>query len=618
MSISNEAPAESTSTALAPNPPAATAQAPSRTPYFLLLAALILILGGGIIANVTQTAGGQIAVRHVSFTGTNGTQMTGLLYVPNTATSKTPACGVLTIHGYINSHDTMDGFSIEMARRGCVVLAADQTGHGGSDAPAFANGYGGPDALAYLNSLDIVQKGDIGLIGHSMGGWASVIAAYAHPDAYRSLILLSSSTSTPGLEPIPGTPKFPKNVAVIEAKYSEFSQLMWVEPTGSQFPNSPRMQALFGTGSTITVGQMYGSTSDGSARELYLVPTTHPGITFSNEAVGDAISWEAQTLTGVGTLPTSDQIWIWDEIGTFLALIGLILMIFPLGALLLRTPFFAELAQRMPESKATKGISWAISTLVLVALAVFTFFPFQLWANNNIKASMLFPQTITSGVMAWAVGGGAIGLVLFLAWHFGLNRRQQNAQMLHYGITGAQNNVEWRKIGKAALLAVGVIAAFYVALGFLDWAFKTDARIWVFNAKTLTPYHFPIFLAYVIPFTLYFLMLGVTLHGQLRSAKLPMGWEIAKNIGIMAGAFVVFLLVEYIPLLAGGTLFTADQPLLAIVAFQFVPFYIIIAAISTYFYHKTGRIYVGAFINGILVTAMIVASTATQFAVMAR
>ncbi len=618
MSISNEAPAESTSTALAPNPPAATAQAPSRTPYFLLLAALILILGGGIIANVTQTAGGQIAVRHVSFTGTNGTQMTGLLYVPNTATSKTPACGVLTIHGYINSHDTMDGFSIEMARRGCVVLAADQTGHGGSDAPAFANGYGGPDALAYLNSLDIVQKGDIGLIGHSMGGWASVIAAYAHPDAYRSLILLSSSTSTPGLEPIPGTPQFPKNVAVIEAKYSEFSQLMWVEPTGSQFPNSPRMQALFGTGSTITVGQMYGSTSDGSARELFLVPTTHPGITFSNEAVGDAISWEAQTLTGVGTLPTSDQIWIWDEIGTFLALIGLILMIFPLGALLLRTPFFAELAQRMPESKATKGISWAISTLVLVALAIFTFFPFQLWANNNIKASMLFPQTITSGVMAWAVGGGAIGLVLFLAWHFGLNRRQQNAQMLHYGITGAQNNVEWRKIGKAALLAVGVIAAFYVALGFLDWAFKTDARIWIFNAKTLTPYHFPIFLAYVIPFTLYFMMLGVTLHGQLRSAKLPMGWEIAKNIGILAGAFVVFLLVEYIPLLAGGTLFTADQPLLAIVAFQFVPFYIIIAAISTYFYHKTGRIYVGAFINGILVTAMIVASTATQFAVMAR
>jgi hypothetical protein len=70
---------------------------------------------------------------------------------------------------------------------------------------------------------------------------------------------------------------------------------------------------------------------------------------------------------------------------------------------------------------------------------------------------------------------------------------------------------------------------------------------------------------------------------------------------------------EYIPLLAGHTLLTADQPLLTIVAYQFVPVYIIIAAISTYFYQKTGRIYAGAFINGILITAIIVASTATQF-----
>jgi len=73
-----------------------------------------------------------------------------------------------------------------------------------------------------------------------------------------------------------------------------------------------------------------------------------------------------------------------------------------------------------------------------------------------------------------------------------------------------------------------------------------------------------------------------------------------------------------IPLLSGGTLGTADQPLLTIVAYQFVPVYIIIAAISTYFFRKTGRIYAGAFINGIFITALIVASTATQFAVMGR
>jgi pimeloyl-ACP methyl ester carboxylesterase len=191
---------------------------PSRTLSIFLVVAILLILGGGIIANVAQTAGGQVAVREVQFAGTNGVLMSGLLYIPNTATSKTPACGVVAIHGYINSRDTMDGFAIEMAGRGCVVLAVDQAGHGFSDAPAFANGYGGPDALAYLDSLDIVQKNDIGLIGHSMGGWASVEAAGAHSGDYRSLVLVSSSTSTPPYEPIPGSPTFPRNVQVVEAR----------------------------------------------------------------------------------------------------------------------------------------------------------------------------------------------------------------------------------------------------------------------------------------------------------------------------------------------------------------------------------------------------------------
>jgi pimeloyl-ACP methyl ester carboxylesterase len=611
MSTSKEALGES---AVPSQESSQSAPAQRRTPYLVFLIALVLILGGGILANSVQTAGGQIAVRQVNFVGTDGIMMNGLLYVPNTATSKTPACGVVAIHGYINSRDTMDGFSIEMARRGCVVLAVDQTGHGFSDAPAFANGYGGPDALAYLSSLDIVRKGDIGLIGHSMGGWASIIAAAAHPAAYRSLVLVSSSTSTPGLEPIPGTPKFPKNVAVVEAQYSEFSQLMWLEPTGSQFPASPRMQALFGLTGPIQVNHVYGSIADGTARVLNLVPTTHPGMTFDNEAIGDAVSWMQQTLTGVSSLPASEQIWLWDEIGTLLALIGVVLLLFPVGALLLRLPFFSELASEVPVSKATQGAGWIIGALILILIAILTFYPFELF-GESWKVSAVFPQNITNGIMTWAIGGALIGLVLFTLWHLGLNRRQ-GAQLSNYGITGENNRLEWRKIGKALLYAIVVIAAAYIALAFLNWAFNTDVRIWVFNIKPLNAAHFSIWLAYVIPFILYFLMLGVILHGQLRIARLTLGWQMLINVVVMVIGYVVLLLVEYIPLLAGHTLTTADQPLLTIIAYQFVPMYILIATISTYFFYKTGRIYAGAFINGMLVTAIIVASTATQYGVL--
>src|SRR5258708_39820441 len=164
MSTSKEAQVESKSAFQEPGRPASARQ---RTPYILLLVGFVRILGGGLIANITQTVGGQVAVRQVNFAGTNGVLMSGLLYIPNLATSATPACGVVTIHGYINSYDTMDGYSIEMARRGCVVLAVNQTGHSASHPPAFFNGHRGPGAPAYLNSLPTVPAEGIVPIRHS-------------------------------------------------------------------------------------------------------------------------------------------------------------------------------------------------------------------------------------------------------------------------------------------------------------------------------------------------------------------------------------------------------------------------------------------------------------------
>jgi hypothetical protein len=127
----------------------------------LLWISLALVLVGSLIAWNTQTAGGTVRVIDVRWVGSNGTPMSGLLYVPQTATAETPAPGIVAIHGYINSRETQSGYAIEFARRGWVVLAADQTGHGFSGGAAFANGFGGPDALRYLRSLDIVDPDNI-------------------------------------------------------------------------------------------------------------------------------------------------------------------------------------------------------------------------------------------------------------------------------------------------------------------------------------------------------------------------------------------------------------------------------------------------------------------------
>lgn len=209
---------------------------------------VILILAGGLLAHFTQTAGG-IRIQDIRFKGAKGNTMSALLYTPVNATAQTPAPGILAVHGYVNSRETQDGFAIEFARRGYVVLAIDQTGHGYSDGPAFSNGFGGPDGLTYLRSLDIVDKSNIGLEGHSMGGWTILAAATAMPDAYKAMVLEGSSTGKPFAAD--GTPTWPRNLALVFSQYEEFSTLMWGVPKAKDVVTSPKLWALFGATAAV-------------------------------------------------------------------------------------------------------------------------------------------------------------------------------------------------------------------------------------------------------------------------------------------------------------------------------------------------------------------------------
>src|ERR1700736_1728328 len=240
--------------------------------WSLAILGVILILAGGLLAHLTQTSGG-IRIQDVRFKGAKGNPMSALLYIPPNATAKTPAPGILAVHGYINSRETQDGFAIEFARRGYVVLALDQTGHGYSDPPSFANGFGGPDGLAHLRSLDIVDKDNIGLEGHSMGGWTVLAAAIAAPNDYKAMVIAGSSVGKPFAAE--GNPTWPRNLALIEGRYDEFSKLMWDVDRAADVGLSPKLQALFGADKPVEAGKLYGAIDAGNARFLYQPAITH-------------------------------------------------------------------------------------------------------------------------------------------------------------------------------------------------------------------------------------------------------------------------------------------------------------------------------------------------------
>lgn len=581
----------------------------SRRTLFLL--GLLLVFLGGLVAWNVQTSGGQIDIKDVRFMGSNGLQMSGLLYIPPGVNAENPAPGILAIHGYINSRETQAGFAIEFARRGYVVLALDQTGHGYSDPPAFAGGFGGIDGLRYLRSLDIVDKDNIAMEGHSMGGWASLIAAGVFPDDYKSIMVQGSSTGTFGAPA--GTAEWPRNFGLVFSVWDEFSLLMWGSETGAGIVETDKLKEAFGTDETVEVGRLYGSIEDGTARKLYQPVTTHPGDHLNSVAIGDAIEWMQLTLDGGSDLSRDDQVWQWNEIGRLVALVGMVLAMLGFGGLLLRTPYFEGLAQPMPEARAISGNLRYIAYLLVIFIPIISYFWLQQQGAVLVPAATaLFPQNITTGIMVWAVGNGLITLVLFLVWHFTTNKAT-NPTLKHYGL-----DLNPTIIGKSILLALSVVLFGYVLLMLSDLIFKTDFRFWVVAVKLMGSLHFRIFLGYLPFFVFFFLILGVALHGQLRlvgpnGENVGIGRAMLANTGLLVLGFIALLLFQYIPLLAGGTL-PLGEPLLTIVAFQFVPLLTIAAVVMTYFFYKTGTIYTGALISAMFITWVIVAAQATHFA----
>jgi pimeloyl-ACP methyl ester carboxylesterase len=590
----------------------------NRTLNLLLIAALILIVGGSLLAWAVQTGGGTIAIHDVRFVGSNGIPMSALLYVPPNASVQTPAPGVVAIHGYINSRETQSGYAIEFARRGYVVLALDQTGHGYSGPPAFANGFGGPDGLRFLRTLDIVDPENIGLEGHSMGGWASLIAAGVFPDDYASIMIQGSSTGTFGAPE--GTPEWPRNLGIVFSKYDEFSALMWGSPVPANIVRTEKLQTLFGTDETVEVGRLYGDIEQGTARMLYMPPINHPADHLSTVAIGHAIDWFQQTLEGGSNLPPSDQVWIWKEFGTLLGLIGFGMLLFPVGAMLLQLPYFRPLREPVPAGRPATGWPWWLAAILTVAIPIITFFPFNHLVDAPWTPNPLFPQNLTTGIMFWAVLNGLIFLALFLLWHF-LSNRRAGATAANYGLTwdepGGRGLVWWR-IGRSFLLALAIAAIGYLVLLLMATIFRVDFRFWVVALKPMSMLHFRIFLGYLIPFTFFFLVLGTALNGQMRLLEpggqpVPMWKALLVNVALLVVGFIILLLVQYVPLFAGGTLANPSEPLLTIVAYQFIPLLALVALVSTFFFRLTGRVYVGAFLNALVVTWYIVAGQATHY-----
>jgi pimeloyl-ACP methyl ester carboxylesterase len=556
--------------------------------FFIL--GLVLILGGSYLAHAIQTSGG-VVLKDVRFAGDEGRIQSGLLYVPASATAAKPAPAILASHGYINTREMQSPFAIELARRGFVVLAMDMAGHGYSEgAVGQVKDMGGPAALRYLQSLPFVNKTNIGLEGHSMGGVPVASAAIAQPDGYKAMVLEGSTPSFLGAPP----PAKLNNLAVVFGQYDEFAPLMWGVPKGALVANSPKLAKTFGVEGPVVIGKIYGAIPDGSARVLENPPVTHPWEHFSRAGVGGAVDWFQKTLVGeANPLPPADQIWLWKDIGTGIGFVGLICLLIGTFEGLLRLPVFASLNHPAEPVADRRGGKWWLAAVLTTAIPALTFYPFMKWGALFFPMQ-IFPQYIQNQLLVWALLNALITVVLGF--------------VLRGGKPTFSN--DW---AKSAGIAVATIAVGYLALAAVDAIFKVDFRFWVLGLKPLDGRHAVMAVPYLILWSVYFLVAFRALTANLGVKGEGFLWQVGSWKLAMALGFAVLLAVEYASLFNTGLLFTAKEPLNTIVAIQFVPLLAVFGAIAAITYRRTNSYVPGALICALLLSWYVTGGTATHW-----
>lgn len=545
----------------------------------ITIAALILVVSGLLLAGRIQ-AGSGVKVEEVFFTGKSGAQMRALLFRPITASAERPHPGILAVHGYFNNAEIQANFATEFARRGYVVLAPDQRGHGSSAGPAFADGFGGPDALAYLRSLPFVDPDNIGLEGHSMGGWTVLAAAKAHPNGYRSIVLEGSSVGAPFAAE--GSVTFPRNLLVVFGKRDEFGGFMWGPQSPVDTGATPKAKALFGSDRPIEPGRLYGNFAQGTARMLLTPFVTHPWLHQSRAGITPALQWFDRTLDGGNGLSAEDQIWPWREAGNALALVAVPGLMLGLFALAFRAAGGASERYAVAGAVTPRPESEFRQLVALSVIPFLLYLPVCLIVEKLLPASAIFRQAFSSQLALWA----AISAVL--AW-LAVRRAGVAAAPLNHVLPGLI----------ASLVALG---ATMVVLIIGQNLAHVNPSWWFFTLRPLTldrAYDFVVYLPAFMAFTILALRAIDSFRPLERGSTL--GACLIAALTLVGGG-LLFLALQYGVLAVRGSLLLPQEGLRTIIVIGFIPLFVAIGVFGTFSKRWTGSVLPGAMLSGLFAT----------------
>ena len=592
---------------------------------------LAVVLISSALSSQIQSAWGKVHVTSIRLPTQNGQWVAADLFRPLTATGKNPAPAVVVVPGFQRSKETQANISLELARRGIVVIAIDPYAQGFSSASlstrsATEEGYGMFAVVDYLtdtDNLNYIDKSRIGVTGHSAGGNAAIQAAShfgleglqkSRPSkvqaAYISGYILSLKKKV--LQDVQS------NLGISYGLYDEGA--FRNENKNADLRRAPEAIRFVQSGqrdgdtpvTEVELDHEYGEASLRNLRVVHNEPVLHPFQPYSTIATTHQLEFFNKVFGLQDALSGKDQIWFWKELTSLCAFIASMVALVPLTRILLtEIPFFHPLLHTVPEAQPrprgkARWIFWVLF-LTGALFACFSYIPLtELSQKLFVEATgrqqtWFFPQRMNNGVMLWALANGFVGFSLFF---LGLKLQGKPIGREALGL-----DIQRGEIFRALLLALVVFFSFFGLLFVIYTLFHVDYRFLFLGVRLFQPPLLLLMLVYAPFFFVFFVSNSVRANLSLRFSNTPQ-WRslLLAGIGNSLGLLLI-LLVQYATFAMTGTVRWTEGWLYVNLLFAIVPTMFILPYFHRYFYLMTGRTLVGPLITCLIFIMILLSNT---------
>ena len=596
----------------------------------------LIIIGSSFFASQIQSSWGNVNVQTIKIPTQNGQWVVADLFKPYSATSDNPAPAVIVIPGFQRSKETLSNISIELSRRGIVVISIDPYAQGGSSSSmskkaATTEGYGMFAIVDYIyntSNLNYIDKKKIAATGHSAGGLAAIRGAqyFGQIAGETSQVSKLQSVFVSGMVRMGFKNKDLKKIkSNVGMSYAFYDEGAWQnELKNGDMSIAPEALRLINNQiksdtkiDTIEIGRYYGQLSDRTLSIIYNEKIIHPLQPYSTEAMDNQISFFLRVFNIQNSIPPQNQVWFWKELLTLVSLVFSFLLIIPITKLLLQLPYFRSLVYPIPDQipqqeRTAKIIFWVIIVFSSV-IACFSYIPLSelskiLFSDASSRIqTWFFPQRMNNAIMLWALFNGTLGILLFFgSYHyFGKNN---GVVPTMWGIS-----ITLKELLKTILLGLIIFFFYFLLLSVVYYLFNVDYRFIFLGVRTFRPITLLLIPMYLPAFLIFFLSNSIRVNSAMRIK----GNKEIKNIFFSAFAtasgLMLILLIQYITLWTSGTVYWEEGWLYVNLLFAIVPIMFVLPFFQRYFFNLTGKIYLGPITMSLIFIMILLSNTVCYF-----